>query len=141
MSNRLADQRRFPYAHCWTVGCAVVVGLVLLGAAGCSGRATGGAVAGTTPTTAHAPIDAAPKAGAPAWCRTLDNPAVTALPDVLPQLLTGNASAAMPKVQAAATVIRNAAGSAPAEPGKLLADAAPRSTPPRARGRRDRCRP
>ena len=130
MSKRLADQRRFPNAHCWTVRCAVVVGLMLLGAAGCSGRATAGAFAGSTPTTAHAPIDAAPKAGAPAWCRTLDNPAVTALAGVLPQLLTGNASAALPKVQAAATVIRNAAGFAPRNLGNCWPARQPRSTPP-----------
>jgi triphosphoribosyl-dephospho-CoA synthetase len=64
--------------------------------------------------------EAAPKAGAPAWCRTIDSPTVTALADVLPQLVTDEAAAAAPKVHAAATVLRNAAASAAAESGRLL---------------------
>lgn len=64
------------------------------------------------------------KDGCPRWCRTLDDPAVTALPNILPQLLTKDASAAVPKVQAAATVMHKAAASAPAEPSELLTDAA-----------------
>jgi hypothetical protein len=98
--------------------------LALLGVAGCSSRASGGADARSTPSTIHATIDAAPKAGAPAWCRTLDDPAVTALADVLPQLLTNDASVAASKVHAAAAVMRKAAAVATAEPRLLLTDAA-----------------
>jgi hypothetical protein len=65
-----------------------------------------------------------PKAGAPKWCRTLDSPAVTRLPGVLPRLVGKQASAAVPKARAAAAVLRKAAASAPAGPGHLLTAAA-----------------
>jgi hypothetical protein len=54
----------------------------------------------------------------------LDKPKVTALADVLPELVTSHASAAAPKVRAAATVLRQAAASAPRGPGRLLTAAA-----------------
>jgi hypothetical protein len=54
----------------------------------------------------------------------IDNPVVTALPVVLPQLLTRSASTAAPKVHSAATVLRHAAASAPAGPSRLLTAAA-----------------
>ena len=120
----VAGRPGFLYVSCRTVGRAVIVGLVLLGFAGCSSRAADGAAAGSTPSTSHARSDAAPKAGAPAWCRTLDSPAVTALSDVLPQLVTKQASVAAPKVRGAAMVLRHAAASAPAGPGRLLTAAA-----------------
>lgn len=68
--------------------------------------------------------EAAPKAGAPAWCRTIDSPTVTALANVLPQLVTDNAATAVPQVRAAAAVLHNAAESAAVEPGRLLTAAA-----------------
>jgi hypothetical protein len=110
-------------------GCALIAGLALPGAAGCSRAAAGGSAAATfvtppvTPSTISA-AEAAPKPGAPAWCATLDNPAVTALDDVLPQLVTDKAADAAPKVRTAATVLRTAAASAPAQPRRLLTDAA-----------------
>lgn len=110
--------------------CALVAGLALLGVTGCSQGTAGGSVSsGVSSFPAAVPssfsaAEAAPKPGAPAWCGTLDNPAVTALPGVLPQLMTDKASAAVPKVRAAATVLRQAAASAPAGPGKLLTAAA-----------------
>jgi hypothetical protein len=54
----------------------------------------------------------------------LDNPEVTALANVLPQLVTSQASTAAAKVHAAAAVLRHAAASAPAGPGQLLTAAA-----------------
>lgn len=109
-------------------GCALIAGLVLPGTAGCS-RAGESVSSGVSafPSGVQATIsgaEAAPAAGAPGWCRTLDNPAVTALANVLPQLVTNQASAAVPKVHAAATVLRNAAASAPTGPGLLLNAAA-----------------
>lgn len=109
---------------------ALIAGLALLGATGCSQGATSGSVssqASSFPSAVPSSISAAeavPKAGAPAWCGTLDSPAVTALSGVLPQLVGKQASAAVPKVRAAATVLRQAAASAPAEPGQLLTAAA-----------------
>jgi hypothetical protein len=109
--------------------CALIAGFALLGVAGCS-RGVGGPVySGTSaiPSSAQSTISTAnsePKSGAPAWCDKLDNPAVIALADVLPQLVTDQASAAAPKVHSAATVLRAAGASAPAQPRRLLADAA-----------------
>jgi hypothetical protein len=54
----------------------------------------------------------------------IDDPAVTALPGALPLLLNDGAAAAIAKVRAAATVLRHAAASAPAEPARLLVTAA-----------------
>lgn len=110
--------------------CVLIAGLALLGAASCSrGSAEGSAASGVSaiPSAVQSTIsavEAAPKPGAPAWCRTIDNPAVTTLSGVLPQLLTNQASAAAPKVRAAATVLRHASVSAPTGPGRLLTAAA-----------------
>lgn len=109
--------------------CALLAGLALLGAAGCSRGATGSAsstvfAVPTPPPSTIAAADAAPKSGAPAWCRTVDSPSVTALVNVLPQLVTDKAAGAAPQVHAAATVLRNAAVSAPAGPKRLLTAAA-----------------
>jgi hypothetical protein len=109
--------------------CALIAGLALLGAAGCSRNAAGSVSSKISafPSGVQSTIsgaEAAPEPGAPGWCRTLDNPAVTALPSVLPQLVTNQASAVAPKVHAAAAVLRNAAASAPTGPGLLLTAAA-----------------
>lgn len=110
-------------------GCALITGLALLGAAGCS-RGAGGSVsseASAIPSSAPSTIstvNAAPKPGAPAWCSTLDNPAVIALANAVPELVTDQASTAAPKLQTAATVLRNAAASAPTQPKRLLTAAA-----------------
>jgi hypothetical protein len=111
--------------------CALVSGLMLLGVAGCSRGAADSsaphsgfsAISSAAPSTISA-AEAAPKPGAPAWCGMLDNPEVTALANVLPQLVTSQAAAAAAKVHAAAAVLRHAAASAPAGPGQLLAAAA-----------------
>lgn len=110
--------------------CALIAGLALVAAAGCSQGSTGGSVPSEVsnfPSAVQSTISstvAAPKAGAPTWCGTLDSPAVTTLSGVLPQLVGKQASAAAPKVRAAATVLRQAAASAPAGPGQLLTAAA-----------------
>lgn len=110
--------------------CSLITGLALLGIAGCSRGAADAPVSpgvSALPSAVQSTLSAAaaaPKTGAPAWCSTLDNPAVTGLADVLPQLVTGKAADAAPKVHAAATVLRNAAASAPAGPGLLLTAAA-----------------
>ncbi len=110
---------------------ALAVSLALLAAAGCSRGASADGpaspAASSFPSAAQSSIpagEAAPKAGAPAWCGTLDSPAVTGLPGVLPQLVSKHASAAAPKVHAAAEILRHAAASAPAGPGQLLTVAA-----------------
>jgi hypothetical protein len=107
---------------------ALALGGLAGGAAGCSRGVDGSVSSGTSAIPSAAPstisvAEAAPKAGAPVWCRTIDSPTVTALTDVLPQLVTDEAVAAAPKVHAAATVLRNAAASAAAESGRLTATA------------------
>jgi hypothetical protein len=110
--------------------CALVAGLALLGAAGCSrGAADGSASAAASgyPSavpSSVSPAEAAPTPGAPKWCGTLDSPTVTTLSGVFPQLVGKQASAAVPKVRAAATVLRQAAASAPEAPAQLLTAAA-----------------
>jgi hypothetical protein len=103
---------------------AISISLVLFGLTGCKTSGHSNADAATTPSTTTTTIDSAPMTNAPAWCVTLDDPAVVALPDVLPRLLTDDSSAMAPKVHAAAAVLRSAATSAPGEPMKLLTDTA-----------------
>ena len=112
----------------WGVA-ALALGGLAGGVAGCSRGADGSVSSGISAIPSAVPstisvAEAAPKAGAPVWCRTIDSPTVTALANVLPQLVTDEAVTTAPKVRAAATVLHNAAASAAAEPGRLLTAAA-----------------